>query len=112
MKERLQVYYDPDVDVQVSALVEHFDEIGKGRRGYTTDKLKECLKVYQVLAERCGTSEPMDVLLHYIDGNESRIPRVENRGLGKDKAEKNKVSEDVNEGVADLLGDGEFEFNE
>lgn len=126
MKERVQVYYDPEVDVKVSALIEHFDEIGKGKRGYTTDKLKECLKVYQILSERCGTSEPMDVLLHYIDGNESRIPRVENRGLGavqglpreenrglgKDKAEKNKVSEDVNEGVADLLGDGEFEFNE
>ncbi|MGF1438734.1 hypothetical protein ACQUW6_32075 [Bacillus thuringiensis] len=121
MKERLQVYYDPEVDIQVSALIEHFDEIGKGKRGYTTDKLKECLKVYQILSERCGTSEPMDVLLHYIDGSESRrLPREENRGLyksntkiiTKDIAEKEKVSDDVNDGVADLLGDGEFEFNE
>lgn len=113
MKERLQVYYDPEVDVKVNALIEHFDEIGKGKRGYTTDKLKECLKVYQILSERCGTSEPMDVLLHYIDGSESRIPRLENRGLGIDRAEKKKVSEEVDNGVADLLGDGgEFEFGE
>ncbi|MDA1850294.1 hypothetical protein PDL09_24300 [Bacillus cereus] len=127
MKERVQVYYDPEVDVKVNALIEHFDEIGKGKRGYTTDKLKECLKVYQILSERCGTSEPMDVLLHYIDGSESRIPRLENRGLGDtkglpreenrglgvDRAEKKKVSEEVNNGVADLLGDGgEFEFGD
>ncbi|PGU80051.1 hypothetical protein COD68_24860 [Bacillus cereus] len=122
MKERLQVYYDPEVDVKVNALVEHFNEIGKGKRGYTTDKLKECLKVYQILSERCGTSEPMDVLLHYIDGSESRrLPREENRGLHKvneaivekETAEKEKVSEEVDNGVADLLGDGgEFEFGD
>ncbi|PGT51743.1 hypothetical protein COD86_02285 [Bacillus cereus] len=125
MKERLQVYYDPEVDVKVNSLVEHFDEIGKGKRGYTTDKLKECLKVYQILSERCGTSEPMDVLLHYIDGSESRIPslenrglgdsqglpREENRGLGINRAEKKKVSEEVNSGVANLVGEGEFEFD-
>ncbi|WP_234881376.1 hypothetical protein [Bacillus mycoides] len=79
------------------------------------------MKVYQILSERCGTSEPMDVLLHYIDGSESRrLPREENRGLyksntkimTKDIVEKEKVSDDVNDGVADLLGDGEFEFNE
>lgn len=122
MKERLQVYYDPEVDVKVNALIDHFDEIGKGKRGYTTDKLKECLKVYQILSERCGTTEPMDVLLHYIDGSESkRLPREENRGLHKvndtttekDIAEKEKVSEEVDESVAGLLGDGgEFEFGE
>ncbi|MGX5576389.1 hypothetical protein [Bacillus toyonensis] len=117
MKERLQVYYNPEVDVKVNALVEHFDEIGKGKRGYTTDKLKECLKVYQILSERCGTTEPMDVLLHYIDGSESRrLPREENRGLHKVNdaiAEKEKVSEEVDNGVVDLLGDGgEFEFGE
>ncbi|MDA2638013.1 hypothetical protein ACS4JF_17735 [Bacillus thuringiensis] len=121
MKERLQVYYNSEVDVQVSALIEHFDEIGKGKRGYTTDKLKECLKVYQILSERCGTFEPMDVLLHYIDGSESRrLPREENRGLHKsdikaiknDLAEKEKVSDDVDDSVADLLGDGEFDFNQ
>ncbi|MES1054028.1 hypothetical protein FOA24_35170 [Bacillus thuringiensis] len=122
MKERLQVYYDPEVDVKVNALVEHFDEIGKGKRGYTTDKLKECLKVYQILSERCGTTEPIDVLLHYIDGSESRrLPREENRGLHKvnaataekKMAEKEKVSEKVDESVAGLLDDGgEFEFGE
>lgn len=120
MKERLQVYYDPEVDVQVSTLIEHFDEIGKGKRGYTTDKLKECLKVYQILSERCGTSEPMDVLLHYIDGSDSkRLPREENRGLNrmnninnkKDAAEKEKVSGEINNGVADLIGDGDFNFD-
>ncbi|MFA2694510.1 hypothetical protein [Bacillus mycoides] len=122
MKERLQVYYDPEVDVKVNALIEHFDEIGKGKRGYTTDKLKECLKVYQILSERCGTTEPMDVLLHYIDGSESkRLPREENRGLHKvndaivekEAAEKEKVSEEVDNSVADLLGDdGDFEFGD
>ncbi|HFR4182786.1 MULTISPECIES: hypothetical protein [Bacillus] len=122
MKERLQVYYDPEVDVQVNELIRTFEETGKGKRGYTTDKIKECLKVYQVLAERCGTSEPMDVLLHYIDGSESRrLPREENRGLHKannvivekETAEKEKVSEEVDNGVADLLGDGgEFEFGD
>ncbi|MGF2773333.1 hypothetical protein [Bacillus cereus] len=106
MKERLQVYYDPEVDIQVSALIEHFDEIGKGKRGYTTDKLKECLKVYQILSERRGTSEPMDVLLHYIDGSESRrLPhKGDTKTIKKEIAEKEKVSDDVN--------DGEFEFNE
>lgn len=128
MKERLQVYYDPEVDVKVNALIEHFDEIGKGKRGYTTDKLKECLKVYQILSERCGTSEPMDVLLHYIDGSENKtLPREENRGLSKGMeldinkkmgsvspkviAEQKKVSEEVNSGVANLVGEGEFEFD-
>lgn len=127
MKERLQVYYDPAVDIQVKELIETFEDTGKGKRGYTTDKIKECLKVYQVLAERCGTSEPMDVLLHYIDGAEtSRIPRTENRGLGNkglpreedrglgiDRAENKKVSEEVDSGVANLIdGDGGFEFGE
>ncbi|CCW07676.1 MULTISPECIES: hypothetical protein [Bacillus] len=121
MKERLQVYYDPEIDIQVSALIEHFDEIGKGKRGYTTDKLKECLKVYQILSERCGTSEPMDVLLHYIDGSESRrllreenrvLHKVDTKVIQKEIAEKEKVSDDVNDGVANLLGDGEFKFNE
>jgi len=119
MKERLQVYYDPEIDIQVSALIEHFDEIGKGKRGYTTDKLKECLKVYQILSERCGTSEPIDVLLHYIDGSESRrLLREENRVLHKidtkviQKEIAEKVSDDVNDSVANLLGDGEFKFNE
>ncbi|MCU5742893.1 hypothetical protein OCC47_16330 [Bacillus cereus] len=122
MKERLQVYYDPEVDVQVNELIRTFEETGKGKRGYTTDKIKECLKVYQVLAERCGTSEPMDVLLHYIDGSENRrLPREEKRGLHKEKdiiveketAEKEKVSEEVDNGVVDLLGDGgEFEFGD
>ncbi|GLV66649.1 hypothetical protein Bmyc01_53180 [Bacillus mycoides] len=120
MKERLQVYYDPEVDIQVNELINTFEQTGKGKRGYTTDKIKECLKVYQVLAERCGTSEPMDVLLHYIDGSENRrLPREGNRGLHrvkdvvveKDAAEKEKVSEEVNNGVANLIGDGEFEFD-
>ncbi|MBJ8031068.1 hypothetical protein [Bacillus cereus group sp. N21] len=122
MKERLQVYYDPEVDVQVNQLIKTFEQTGKGKRGYTTDKIKECLKVYQVLAERCGTSEPMDVLLHYIDSSESKgLHREENRGLlktsniavEKDAVEMKKVSDEVDNSVADLLGDGgEFEFGD
>lgn len=130
MKERLQVYYDPEVDVQVNELIETFDRNGKGKRGYKTDKIKECLKVYQLLAERCGTSEPMDVLLHYIDGLEPKgATRDKNRVLGrgastgatrdsdsfvtrKERAEEKEVSDEVDAGVVGLVSDdGGFEFD-
>lgn len=120
MKERVQVYYDSDVDVKVHELIQAFEEQGGGKRGYANAKLKECLKVYQVLAERCGKIEPMDVLLFYIDSLDKpsgRVPRDTNtRPIGGIHAEKEepketkRVSDKVDDDVASLVGDGGFDF--
>jgi hypothetical protein len=114
MKQRLQVYYDSAEDPKVHELIQTFENKGKGQRGYTSTKIKECLKVYQILAERCGTYEPMDLLLHYIEGNPG-IQREDSRIIHTSQQqaiEYQKVSDEVDKSIADLIGDGDFTFED
>ncbi|GGE64667.1 hypothetical protein [Priestia taiwanensis] len=111
-KNKIQLYYDSSKDIEVANLIANFEKEGAGTRGYTTDKVKECLKVYQLLAEKCGTQAPMQFLMYYasglgassLSGTEETSASIESDVL--DNAEESEVPEEVSEDVADLIGDG------
>lgn len=74
--KKIQLYVDEKREETIAKFIEHLEEESKGKRGYVQDKIKECIKVFKILSDRIGVTEPTLLVLACIDGinNQAQVP--------------------------------------